>query len=110
MTYLEKLNDPRWQQKRLRIMERDNWTCLECADKKNQLQVHHIVYLNRDPWDYPDYLFQTFCEPCHKERQELTDKIVNAVKMAIAPVPTIRLIPMALEICSQAMLRIEVDK
>jgi len=108
MTYSDRLKDPRWQRKRLQIFDRDNWRCLECTAESKQLQVHHIVYLNRDPWDYPDYLFQTFCEPCHKERQELTDKIVNAVKMAIAPVPTIRLIPTALEICSQAMLKIEV--
>jgi 5-methylcytosine-specific restriction endonuclease McrA len=110
MTYADKLKDPRWQRKRLQIFERDNWRCLECTNESKQLQIHHIVYLKRDPWDYPDHLLQTFCEPCHKERQELTDKIVNAVKMAIAPVPTVRLIPTALEICSQAMLRIEVDK
>jgi hypothetical protein len=26
--YSDKLKDPRWQKKRLQIMERDNWCCL----------------------------------------------------------------------------------
>lgn len=30
-SYAEKFKDPRWQKKRLKIMERDNWKCCECG-------------------------------------------------------------------------------
>jgi hypothetical protein len=84
MTYADKLRDPRWQKKRLDIFTRDNWTCLECGNKKNTLNVHHIIYLKRDPWDYPNQLLQTFCELCHKEREELIKQIIDAVKINLS--------------------------
>lgn len=67
MTYLEKLKDPRWQKKRLEILERDKWTCASCGDKKSTLHVHHIFYLSKtEPWDVPSGLLITLCEDCHK--------------------------------------------
>lgn len=66
MTYSEKLKDPRWQKKRLEIMQRDEFTCRECGDTKSTLHVHHVYYLNnRDPWDYEDENFMTLCSDCH---------------------------------------------
>lgn len=109
MTYSEKLRDPRWQRKRLEIMERDNWTCVHCNEKSKPLQVHHVLYLKIDPWEYPDHLLQTLCEGCHTERGPLTDKIANAVRIAVKNVPTQRLIVVAEKICAEAMLEIEVD-
>ena len=67
MTYAEKLKDPRWQKKRLQILERDKWTCRACGEKEKTLHVHHIFYLQgADPWDIPDGLLITFCCDCHK--------------------------------------------
>jgi len=67
MTYSEKLKDPRWQKKRLKIFERDKFTCQKCADKETTLHVHHRIYLRgKDPWDYPDNCLVTLCEPCHQ--------------------------------------------
>ena len=109
MTYSEKLTDPRWQKKRLLILERDGWRCIFCGDDKSSLQVHHILYKKRDPWDYPDYLYQTLCKDCHKLRQELTDKTVDALRIAIAKTPTERLTIAAQKICAEAMLEIEVE-
>lgn len=64
--YIEKLKDPRWQQKRLRIMERDNFTCQCCRDSSTELQIHHLKYLNdNDPWDCPDEYLITYCRDCH---------------------------------------------
>lgn len=69
-TYTEKLRDPKWQRKRLQIMERDSFTCLECGDKSTTLNVHHGCYLpGCDPWDYPDHVLHTLCEPCHERTQ-----------------------------------------
>ncbi len=109
MTYSEKLRDPRWQKKRLFIMERDGWKCLFCGSETNNLQVHHVVYKRRDPWDYPDYLYQTLCMNCHEERQRMTDKIVDALRIAIAKYPTVRLEFAAQKIAEAAMLEIDLE-
>jgi 5-methylcytosine-specific restriction endonuclease McrA len=110
MTYSEKLRSPLWQKKRLEIFERDGWTCKFCHSKDKNLQVHHIVYRKIDPWLYPNHLYQTVCEDCHPVRQELTDKIADAVRIAIKEVPTERLIKVAQSLCSAALLEIEVDQ
>lgn len=64
--YSEILKDPRWQKKRLEILQRDGWACSYCEDKTQTLVVHHKDYFpNKDPWDYPDNLLITLCENCH---------------------------------------------
>jgi hypothetical protein len=71
-SYSEKLRDPRWQKKRLEILERDGWTCRECFDTESTLVVHHRKYLpGKDPWDYPEKLLITLCEGCHEQEREL---------------------------------------
>lgn len=64
-TYSEKLKDPRWQKKRLEILQRDNWQCYYCGDTKTTLHVHHEMYLGNNPWDTPDECLTTLCEDCH---------------------------------------------
>jgi len=67
MNYSEKLKDPRWQKKRLEILERDKWTCRACGETEKTLHVHHIFYLpKREPWEIPNGFLITFCEGCHK--------------------------------------------
>jgi hypothetical protein len=64
--YSEKLRDPRWQKKRLKILERDGFTCQDCGDKDSPLHVHHVYYVKgREPWDYPQFSLRTLCEECH---------------------------------------------
>ena len=58
--------DPRWQKKRLEIMQRDEFKCTECNDEKSTLNVHHRYYVkNREVWDYPAFSLVTLCEGCH---------------------------------------------
>ena len=65
--YADKFKDPRWQKKRLEILERDAWGCMQCGDTDNTLHVHHRYYKKgRDPWDYPDEALVTLCEECHE--------------------------------------------
>ena len=65
MTYSEKLKDPRWQKKRLQILERDGWECQNCFDKESTLTVHHKKYTTDYIWEEPDQNLITLCERCH---------------------------------------------
>lgn len=70
-TYTEKLQDPRWQKKRLEVFNRDNWTCRSCGDTTTQLEIHHVEYFDGlEPWEYPDHMLKTLCHTCHKKEQE----------------------------------------
>lgn len=78
--YYELLKHPQWQQKRLRIMERDGFTCCECGDDDTTLNVHHRYYIkNNAPWDYPDEALLTLCENCHARRHELNQLISQVI-------------------------------
>lgn len=82
--YSEKLKDPRWQKKRLEILERDKWTCRICEDTTSTLVVHHRDYLpGKEPWEYPDDLLITLCEDCHIEemgREELEQSLIHNIR------------------------------
>jgi hypothetical protein len=65
MAYSDQLKDPRWQRKRLEILQRDNFTCLLCEDTRTTLAIHHLDY-NGNPWDIPDSLLKTVCFHCHE--------------------------------------------
>jgi hypothetical protein len=68
LPYCEKLRDPRWQRRRLEVMNRDDFTCQRCGDDTSTLNVHHRAYAGRrDPWDYPLTALVTLCEDCHKD-------------------------------------------
>lgn len=70
MKYSEKLKDPRWQKKRLEILQRDEWSCKRCNSKENTLHVHHNSYsYGKDPWDYDESNFITLCEKCHETEE-----------------------------------------
>lgn len=65
--YTKLLKDPRWQKKRLEILERDEWKCVACGDKEETLHVHHKWYEKGiKPWDYKDKCLVTLCDSCHK--------------------------------------------
>lgn len=66
MSYSDKLRDPRWQKKRLEVMQRDKFSCCHCGASDKTLNVHHAFYVkNRDVWDYPMFSLVTLCEDCH---------------------------------------------
>jgi len=64
-SYSEKLRDPRWQKKRLQVMERDKFRCRICHSTEITLNVHHIKYEKIEPWEYGDKNLVTLCENCH---------------------------------------------
>ena len=66
--YWQKLQDPRWQKKRLEVFQRDGFKCSDCGNKELQLEVHHEYYISgREPWEYPLSAFKTLCHPCHDQ-------------------------------------------
>jgi 5-methylcytosine-specific restriction endonuclease McrA len=84
-TYAEKLRDPRWQKKRLAILERDEFRCRDCCADDKTLHVHHCLYIaGKEPWDYFDEELRTLCEDCHEKRQSLEHDVVLEFKRFIA--------------------------
>lgn len=66
-SYSEKLRDPRWQKKRLEILQRHDFKCAECLDDKSPLHVHHLRYIRgADPWETPAGALVALCENCHE--------------------------------------------
>ncbi len=66
-SYSDDLLDPRWQKRRLEILQRDDFTCHGCYDTESTLHVHHLYYVKgRRPWEYPDFALVTVCSDCHK--------------------------------------------
>lgn len=84
MTYREKLLDPRWQKKRLEILNRDGWTCRYCGNDKQTLHVHHIHYEpGKQPWDaIPEHLV-ALCSDCHDEETSSSKEQYERLKKAM---------------------------
>ena len=91
-SYYEKLKDPRWQQKRLEILERDEWKCQWCGSVTSELHVHHLVYRKgEEPWESPNQDLLTLCHSCHKteapQRQDAILDVVTAILRAPSASP-----------------------
>ena len=71
--FFAQYKDPRWQKKRLQIMERDGFKCKSCQAEHIPLNVHHKVpyRANAKPWEYKDDELITICEDCHKKITEV---------------------------------------
>jgi len=77
-SYSDLLRNPKWQRKRLEILQRDEFTCTICEETEKQLHVHHGYYeFGKFPWDYPSKSLHTLCEKCHKTWQG-NSKILKA--------------------------------
>ena len=80
-TYWEKLKDPRWQKKRLDVMNRDGFACRHCGSKRKTLNVHHLFYVfDCDPWDYEEKELITLCASCHLAEQQFRDLFTATVQ------------------------------
>lgn len=78
--YLEKLKDPRWQRKRLEVLELSHWSCEMCSDTESTLHVHHKHYFKgREPWEYDADQLSVLCESCHEARHSEDDRLMDVV-------------------------------
>jgi len=65
MNYSEKLKSPKWQKKRLEILQRDSFKCSLCGDCETELHVHHLKYTGVNPENAPSEDLETLCKDCH---------------------------------------------
>jgi hypothetical protein len=78
--YWEKLKDPRWQRKRLEVMEESCFTCHNCQASDTTLHIHHDYYKkNADPWEYETYELRCLCEECHYEAEMVRREIYKVI-------------------------------
>ncbi len=81
-TWADNYKDPRWQKKRLEIMERDGFKCRSCGSADKTLNVHHAYYdKGKMPWEYPSRSLTTLCEECHKHRHGMQKIMLTEIGM-----------------------------
>lgn len=69
--YQQKLLDPRWQRKRLEILNRASFKCEMCGSDSDTLHVHHGYYeRGLDPWEYESDTLHCLCAGCHDMAQD----------------------------------------
>lgn len=74
--FWEKYKDPRWQKKRLEVLNRAGFKCERCSDAASQLHIHHAYYKSgMKPWEYRDDTLFCLCEVCHSEVGEMCDDL-----------------------------------
>lgn len=85
-TYIQKLQDPRWQRKRLEILQRDEFRCKHCGADDKPLQIHHIAYNFQDPWEIEPRLLISLCSDCHNYEtvavKAAFSKLIQTIKLA----------------------------
>jgi hypothetical protein len=78
--FWEKYKDPRWQRKRLEVMERAGFKCQHCEGTSKTLNVHHTYYeRGADPWDYPDDALKCLCEDCHEATETAKRLLLRSI-------------------------------
>lgn len=78
--FFDQYKDPRWQKKRLEIMERDEFSCQCCYETESELNVHHRKYIkDKKIWEYNNDQLVTLCDNCHKEVHITKDRINDLI-------------------------------
>ena len=76
MNYKEQIKSPKWQKKRLEVLELRGFKCEECKCEDKQLHVHHRFYIKgRKYWEYDNDVLQVLCEDCHQKEHEKPEEI-----------------------------------
>ena len=79
-SYSDKMKDPRWQKKRLEVLDSAEWACACCQDSESTLHVHHKQYLKgREPWEYDNDQLDVLCEDCHKDVHDSKDILLDVI-------------------------------
>lgn len=71
---------PKWQKRRLEMLEYASFQCQECEDTETTLHVHHKCYVKgRDIWDYSDDELIVLCDECHKHEHFKKDALAGLI-------------------------------
>lgn len=71
MSYAQQLKHPKWQKKRLEVLEAAGWACEWCGDTETTFHVHHKQYRKGAmAWEYAREELAALCEKCHSEEHE----------------------------------------
>lgn len=82
--YARLLQHPKWQKKRLEVLEGAEFSCERCGSQDQTLHVHHSFYDRcRKPWEYDDDQLFSLCEQCHKDVQRDTNLLLPWLVKAI---------------------------
>lgn len=87
MAHSDELQHKHWQERRLRIYERDKFTCQcpSCDGTDGKLEVHHLDYISgKKLWEYPNDMLITLCHKCHNKemgREKLETHLATTLKM-----------------------------
>ncbi len=69
--FKDQYKHPKWQKKRLEILELNNYTCKACGDTEEQLHVHHGYYQRgKMLWEYENMSLWCLCKSCHEDWDE----------------------------------------
>jgi Zn finger protein HypA/HybF involved in hydrogenase expression len=78
--FFAKYKDPRWQKKRLEVMQQADFRCESCESGEKTLNVHHKSYKkNHNPWEYDEWELECLCEDCHNEKHKIKDRLTAAL-------------------------------
>ena len=74
-SFSEKFRDPRWFEKRKKVLEECGGQCQECGSTEN-LDVHICWFESgREPWEYPDAAYVCLCRQDSTERKNIEKEI-----------------------------------
>lgn len=83
MNYSEKLKHPKWQRKRLEVLQRDDFKCCLCGDDETELHIHHLKYTG-EPFEAPLEHLQTICKVCHSNIEDHKEYNIEKCKGIIS--------------------------
>ncbi|MBR4650940.1 MAG: HNH endonuclease [Prevotella sp.] len=70
--YRELLNSDYWRGFSYSLIKERNFTCEDCGKqfpgRRDKLQVHHLVYRDKNPWSYKPEELLVLCRECHEKR------------------------------------------
>lgn len=68
----ELLNHPNWHKKKLEILEKSGFECINCRSKEKTLDVYHSYYEKKlKPWEYPENSLYCLCGECYKKSRNI---------------------------------------
>ena len=83
-SYYDLLKSPKWQKKRLEILQRDEFKCTFCESDDKQLHVHHIYYLKgKKPWEYDNDMYKTLCDECHDLHHRFIEPVYENLNVKV---------------------------